>query len=418
MKKLKFSLIGIVVLISCQVAIAQNRRVASWQTTDGIVYNGYVAPLPTVLKTQEQLFFYQKEEEGKVEIPLSDDLEWLMVNNDTIVRRHEHQSRSVLMQLLYQGPIQLYRVVQTYQHDQYYLVRNGEWYALNNAQARDATYDALRQNCKRLDIPELINTDWDALALVRQLNDCLGSGQHYAVGQRDYRRHRLGIGYDLQSHERIWRWAKKQLGLTPYLHGPDSYTLVNKIQPYYQKYFSVQYEGQTSRFWPHLLHNIDLSLLSTSERFASTAVNISPGVPIEERIQLHALFLSPGFAVTTSFQSRIKGFLGAGAVFMVPIYLRRKVTLADPDQSISSFPVSTTYRRLIIEEPAVYLQLGLQMRLTPKSEIGLRYRMDYFMHFYRYYDHEDILYSEAFPRSTILASGYRNQIQVRLMYRW
>ena len=418
MKKLKFSLIGIVVLISCQVAIAQNRRVASWQTTDGIVYNGYVAPLPTVLKTQEQLFFYQKEEEGKVEIPLSDDLEWLMVNNDTIVRRHEHQSRSVLMQLLYQGPIQLYRVVQTYQHDLYYLVRNGEWHALNNAHAQKTRFKVMPQYCKEVRIPHRVSNDWDAIGLAEELNTCLGGTSHYAVSRRGLRPNRVGIGYDLLSTEIIGRWGGKVLGTRRYLYGPESFYPLNRSQPFYQQVLSGQYEGQTFRFFPCLTHNIDLSYVSMNERTASSTTNIKAGLPVEEHIRIYALLLSPGFAISTSFRRRVQFYFGGGGIFILPFYARRTVTLTDPNQSIPSYPVSSTYRRLLVEEPAIYLQLGLQVQITPEAEIGLRGKLGYFLHRYRYYDHQNVLYSEAFPRSTILASDYRSQIQLRLMYRW
>ncbi|MEL6972312.1 MAG: hypothetical protein AAFZ63_19450 [Bacteroidota bacterium] len=401
----------------------QGKKQVSWKTVDGEIQNGFVTILPRVLKHQDELLLYQfvDDDQGRLRtqenLVIDNDIEWLYNQGDTVLVRHVHNDRSVLMQLLYQGTIQLYRVVQPFPNDQYYLVRDGKWYRIENANPKAAAYGVLRQNCGSLKFPRKVRSDWDASELVRQLNSCLAAKKHYPLRRVEYSRNRIGISYDLTAAEHIDQAINGSLGLKRYC-GSCNRLIIDRIQPYYQRYFALQYERQAFRYRPSWSYQLGFSFLSVNQQLSSTLSRYQGQVPVVEDVSIHALYFRPGVSYNTSFQRRFRFFIGIGGIIGVPLYARRSIQLTDRDNTVPELPISELYREILRIERGIYGHWGFQFKLSPQFDLGIRHRLDVQIHHWRYYDTPGILYSTIFPYSTILATDYQSQFQLRFMYRW
>ena len=168
---------GLVLLGS--VLFGQRSMPVRWKTTDGTVGTGYLKKMPFQLEEEEQLVFYHQDRDSIITLP--DQLDWVIYQGDTLLTRHVHNGYPKLMRLLYQGDIRLYKVIQDWTYEQYYLVRGEQWELLSHLKARDAGYRIMRQNCHQFKPIDKIRNEYQAIEVARQINHCIGEAKHYPM---------------------------------------------------------------------------------------------------------------------------------------------------------------------------------------------------------------------------------------------
>lgn len=386
------------------VAFSQRNLAVEWQTTQGSIESGLLKKIPAVLNQEDDLIFYKKDDSAQETISTA-EIEWVVYGRDTVFLRQQHRGKYKLMQLLYQGEIRLYRVIDPMYNQQYYLVKGHHWELLPTDGVKESVYNILRQNCQYLKLPENVDNDYTAIMVAQQTNKCLGGN----AALPDY----LSIR------------QSQTLGIAFLTHIDNIANLVRKHKRYPNRYdrhpifiplVAVFYERQLQRNNPFVTGQLQL-LFQYKDDQTSTQL-LDSRIPASEEFTYAGLQLYPGLNVNSGYRRKTQFFLGAGPAFVIPLYSKRTVRLTDPNQSILGRPISQTFRKIIDAETGFYVQLGSQLRLHKGLQANLLVRGEYIRQWWRYYEEDDIFYTTSFPNETVLAHTTRILVQLQLAYSW
>lgn len=367
--------------------------------------------MPFQLEEEEQLVFYLKERDSIITLP--DQLDWVIYQGDTLLTRHVHNGYPKLMRLLYQGDIRLYKVIQDWTYEQYYLVKGEQWELLSHLKAKEAGYRILRQNCHKFHPIDKIKNEYQAIEVARQINNCIGESKHYPIPQFKNSRHQLGASYAIPGRP----YSKFDDRRTAY-----NYSFLKSIRYYWPVYVpavSLFYQRQVFRNRPWLKAQVNVFLLNSNRQELSTLVYPNINIPVRESLEFTALYFYPGLNFLTSPKSRLQFSIGGGTIVTAPIVSRRTITLRGP-VTIPGKPVKQEFSNIIDTQLGYYLQSGVQMGITKNIHLAFNFRIESLSQHWRYRETigEEIFYSNVFPYDDFLAKRTNIRLQVQTAYSW
>lgn len=391
------------------VLTGQRSLPVTWKTKDGTIGTAYLKKMPFQLKEEEQLVFYQQQDRDSI-ITLPDQLDWVIYQGDTLLTRHVHNDYPKLMRLLYQGDIRLYKVIQDWAYEQYYLVKGDQWELLSHLKAKEAGYRILRQNCHQFKPIDKIRNEYQAIEVARQINHCIGEAKHYPMPQFKNYQHQLGVAYNIPG-KLYSRFDDRRNRAT--------FKSSRYYWPIYIPAVSLFYQRQIFRNRPWLKTQLNVFFLHSNHQQNSTLVSPNTNIQARESLEFTALYFYPGLNFATSPKRRVQFSIGGGTVIAAPIASRRTITLQGP-VTVPDKPVIQEFTNFVDTRLGYYLQSGIQLGINQHIHLAFNFRIESLSQNWHFYEKnsDDILYSNAFPNRYFLAQPTSYRLQLQAAYSW
>lgn len=390
------------------VLMGQRSLSVRWKSPSGKIDSGTLKKIPRHFNDDSDLFFYQDNPAEEAVSPTRVD--WVIHQGDTILQRRHHNSRYLFMQLLYQGEVRLYKVVQSWPYPQYYLVRGGQWELLAQLDAKEAGYNIMRQNCGGFKPPKRIRNDYHAVAVAQQINDCLGAESHAPVAQLENFQKQVGISYNLpaKAYSRFDDRNRRNYAVNS-----------KRYWPIYSPSLSLFYERQVFRYRPWLKAQMNVIFLHRDYQENNRLIYPVNTYPVLESFEFTAFQFSPGLNFATTPRKRLQLRLGLGVILTAPIASRRVVALQGP-LAIPGLPVRQEFTNIVAADLGHYAQLGAQVRITRHLHLGLNFRIESIYQHLRYegIGTDYVLYSYTFPEKAHIARNTTFRLQLQAAYSW
>lgn len=386
---------------------AQRNLPVYWEYTNGKRDSSLLVDFPTKIKEENRLLFRDLKNGNRLKSLESEfnlrEIEWLVHQKDTLIRGLWYNGDNYSGQLLYQGEVQLYRVIGK-EKSTYFIHYNDQVYPLTKENVRDVGYRIIRSNCQYFRPSTRMWGDLVAMEIVRQLNQCLGNKEAYAIHNIQPIRFRASAGVDFGREDK----ANNTIGLRGYsadkrfaLHMPRA-ALVLDYAPF--------------RKFPWLYGQLQIR----SRNFAvhrSYYYN-SPSGQGTEIFRMNNLYLYPGMNLEMAQRWSVQPFLGGGASIVFPLNFQRIIHFSNPNTTVSGLPVYQEFRGGQRVSTGHYLQMGVRIRWFKQYSLALAYRKERLVQSFEGYG-KKILSSAVLPTGNRdLAPAELRFVQIQFAYNW
>ena len=350
-------------LLTVGWARGQNYLTITWKTDRGIIDTGQMARLPARLAETDRLTLVLKHgHEIEVDQQI---IEWVVCAGDTLLLRREIDGQSRLLRLLYQGAVQLYKVVRERGVNQYLLTDGDRWEMTGRGDAARLGRIFQVADCADYKYLKAIEQDQQAVELTRRINECRGARDHHAVFGLVSRRHRLGIVVNNTAKD----FSEFDDRYFAVFRGPSRIRTVYE-RPFYAPRLLVSYQREIFRYLPNLKARLDVGLMR--RRFKKETLLLDLGTPMEEQQRIDALYCYPGIQYESNPFRTLKFSCGIGPAFAQPLKTKRRVevlrNLPWPGPSFQEI------NNFITTSIGYHFEVGAQLQLYRRVWLELAFR--------------------------------------------
>lgn len=374
--------------------------------TNGEKDSSLLVVYPTKIRKNDQLLFLGRPKDTRrksLERGLDlKKLEWLVHQKDTLVRGTWYDGRSYLGQLLYQGEVQLYRVIGK-KKNSYFIHHKGKSYSLTKENVKEVGYRILRSNCQYFRPMSILWGDLAAMEAIRQLNECLDSKEAYPIHNIQPVRFRASAGVDFGKEDKE---NSTLLSLRGYpaeqrfaLHMPRA-SLVLDYAPF--------------RKFPWLYGQLQLR----SRNFTVHQIYYRLSSQGTELFSMNNLYLYPGINLEMAQRWSVQPFFGGGASIVFPLNFKRVIEFSNPNTTAHNLPVYQEFRGGQRVSAGHFLQMGLRIRWLEQYSLSFAYRKERLVQAFNGYQ-KGLLSSTVLPTANPdLAPADLRFVQVQFAYNW